>query len=222
LGVFVKIRRMDGIAAFDKYAEDYDRWFEKNGPLYRAEIEAIKRFVPDMGFGVEIGTGTGRFSVPFGIRIGVEPSKNMGRIAKARGISVCRAVGERLPFRDNQFDFALLVTVVCFVQDAARLLIEVRRILKRGGKAIVGFIDRESVLGQSYESRKDANKFYREARFYSVLDIAALIRQAGFSGLRFCQAIMRLPGSGATEYEVREGYGEGAFVAVSSEKTAKK
>jgi SAM-dependent methyltransferase len=80
--------------------------------------------------GVEIGVGTGRFSTPFGIRIGVEPSRNMAQIAKTRNILVCQAIGERLPFRDGQFDFALLVTVVCFVKDVATLLQEVRRVIE--------------------------------------------------------------------------------------------
>ena len=31
---------------------------------------------------------------------------------------------------------------------------------------IIGFIDRDSVLGRFYESRKNANKFYREAQFF--------------------------------------------------------
>jgi SAM-dependent methyltransferase len=207
---------MNGVAVFDKHADEYDRWFDENQRIYQAEVNALRRFVPEAGFGIEVGVGTGRFSTPFGIRIGVEPSRNMAQIAKTRNILVCQAVGERLPFRDGQFDFALLVTVVCFVKDVAPLLHEVSRVTKIGGKVIIGFIDRESALGRLYESRKGADKFYKKAHFYSAPEIVAFVRQVGLGELQFCQTIIGLPNNSATAYQVRAGYGEGAFVAVSA------
>lgn len=45
----------------------------------------------------------------------MEPSRAMAEIAHQRGIRVVQAPGERLPFRTEQFDFALLLTVICFV-----------------------------------------------------------------------------------------------------------
>jgi len=209
---------MDGVAVFDRYADEYDRWFDENQQIYQAEVNALRRFVPETGLGVEIGVGTGRFSTPFGIRIGVEPSRNMAQIAKTRNILVCQAIGERLPFRDGQFDFALLVTVVCFVKDVATLLQEVRRVIEVGGKVIIGFIDKDSALGQLYESRKDADKFFKEAHFYSAPEIVAFVRQAGFGELQICQTIIGFPNNSATAYRVYAGYGEGAFVVVSATK----
>lgn len=207
---------MDGVTVFDKHADEYDRWFDENKQIYQAEVNALQRFIPETGFGVEVGVGTGRFSIPFGIRMGVEPSRNMAQIAKSRNIAICLAVGEHLPFDDNQFDFALLVTVVCFVKDVAQLLHEVRRVIKVGGKVIIGFIDKDSALGQLYESRKDADKFYKEAHFYSVPEIVALVRQVGFGELQFCQTIIGFPNNSATAYQVCAGYGEGAFVVLSA------
>jgi len=207
---------MDRITAFDKHANDYDHWFDDNRQIYQAEVSALKRLVPITGFGVEVGVGTGRFSTPFGIRIGIEPSRNMAQIAKVRNISVCQAVGEQLPLSDNQFDFALLVTVICFVKDVAKLLHEVRRVIKVGGKVIIGFIDKDSTLGQLYESRKNTDKFYKEAHFFSVPEIVAFIRQVGFGELQFCQTIIGFPNNSATAYQVRDGSGEGSFVAVSA------
>lgn len=207
---------MDRVSVFEKHADEYDHWFDENEQIYQAEVDALRRFVPTTGLGIEIGAGTGRFSIPFGIRIGVEPSRSMAQIAKARNISICQAIGEYLPFRDNQFDFALLVTVICFVRDVAELLREVARVIKAGGKVIIGFIDRDSTLGQLYESRKDTDKFYQEAHFYSTQEIATLVRQVGFRELQFCQTIFGLPSNDATAYQVRDGYGEGAFVAIGA------
>jgi len=210
---------MDGIAVFDRYADEYDRWFDENQQIYQAEVNALRRFVPETGLGVEIGVGTGRFSIPFGIRIGVEPSRTMAQIAKTRNILVCQAIGERLPFRDSQFDFALLVTVVCFVKDVVPLLLEARRVIKVGGKVIIAFIDKDSALGKLYESLKDTNKFYKVAYFYSVPEIVAFVRQVGLGELQICQTLIGFPkNNSATAYQVYAGYGEGAFVAVSATK----
>lgn len=207
---------MDGVRVFDQRAAEYDRWFDEHTQSYQAEIDALRRLMPATGLGVEIGAGTGRFSVPFGIRIGVEPARGMAQFAQRRGMLVCRALGEQLPFRDQYFDFALLVTVVCFVPDVPALLREAKRVVKTGGKVIVGFIDKESALGKVYQSLKESDPFYKEAHFYSVPEMIAFLHQGGFGELQFCQTILGLPGDDPALYQVRDGYGEGAFVAISA------
>ena len=207
---------MRGITVFDKYAQAYDRWFNANEHIYRAEEAALRRFIPLTGAGLEIGVGTGRFAVPLGVTIGVEPAKSVAQIARSRGIAVCQAMGEQLPFGDNQFDFALLVTVICFVADVPDLLWETRRVLKTGGRLVIAFIDKDSALGRLYESRKERDKFYREASFYSVAEVAQWTVKAGFGGLQFCQTIFGLPDKNPDALQVRDGYGAGAFVVLSA------
>ncbi|MBN1922515.1 MAG: methyltransferase domain-containing protein [Anaerolineae bacterium] len=209
---------MDRVTVFDKHADEYDHWFDENKQIYQAEVSTLRRLMPQTGFGIEVGIGTGRFAIPFGIRMGVEPSRNMAQIATSRNIAVCLAIGEHLPFDDHSFDFVLLVTVVCFVKDVAQLLREVRRVTKVGGKVITAFIDKDSPLGQVYESRKDTDKFYKEAHFYSASEMIALVRRVGLGDLQFCQTIIGLPQNGTTAYQVHNGYGAGAFVAVSATK----
>lgn len=213
---------MDGVTVFEEHAGEYDRWFDLNQQIYQAEVDAVRRFIPQTGLGLEVGVGTGRFSTPFGIKIGVEPSQKMAQIAKSRDIAVAVAFGEGLPFADGQFDFALLVTVVCFVEDVARLLREVRRVIKLGGEVIVGFIDKESPLGQVYQARKETDNFYQVARFYSTPEIAALVGQAGFTELQYCQTIIGLPEESTVHYPVRAGCGQGAFVVVRARKSRAK
>ena len=105
---------------FDKQARDYDAWFEKHRDLYLAELEAVRNLVPASGAGVEIGVGTGRFAVPLGIPIGVEPAPRMAELARQRGIEVLENFAEALPFAYGSFDFAVMVTVVCFLNDAGQ------------------------------------------------------------------------------------------------------
>jgi len=50
----------------------------------------------------------------------------------------------------NQFDFALMVTTVCFVDDIRKALLEVHRVLSNEGILIIGFVDRNNVVGQTY------------------------------------------------------------------------
>ena len=212
---------MNAVTVFDECAQEYDRWFDENACVYQSEVDAVRRFIPTTGDGIEIGVGTGRFAIPIGIKIGIDPSESMVRIAKDRGMAACRALGERLPFRDDQFDFILLVTVICFVDDPPTLLREARRVLKPSGRIILGFIDRNSDLGRLYESRKDSDKFYRHARFYSVDQVVDCARQAGFAAMQFRQTIFGIPGETSENGEVQEGFGEGAFVILSGEKVDK-
>ena len=79
---------------FEEYALEYDEWFEAHKWVYQSEGEAVRKFIPKTGEGVEIGVGTGRFSIPFGIKVGVEPAKAMAEIARKRGISVYESKAE--------------------------------------------------------------------------------------------------------------------------------
>jgi SAM-dependent methyltransferase len=144
----------------------------------------------------------------------------MLQVARRRGIRVCQAIGERMPFRDRQFDLVLLVTVLCFVDDVPTLFRELRRVLKRGGHLIIGFINRNSELGRMYERRKEASMFYRDARFYSVAEVADWVKEAGFGSLRFCQTLFSDPSEVSIKYlEVRDGYRDGAFVVLCTRNT---
>jgi ubiquinone/menaquinone biosynthesis C-methylase UbiE len=210
---------MPVVTVFEQHAEQYDRWFDEHERLYRAEVTALQRFVPDSGLGIEIGVGTGRFAVLLGVQLGLDPSRTMLQVARRRGLRVCQAVGEQMPFRDRQFDFVLLVTVICFVDDVATLFRELRRVLKSDGQLIIGFINRNSELGRSYESRKEAGMFYRDARFYSVEEVADWVKEAGFGSLRFCQTLFSDPSGASTkDLEVHEGCSDGAFVVLSAVK----
>jgi hypothetical protein len=58
---------MGSIEIFEKHAQEYDEWFDKNKPVYESEILALKDLIPREGTGLEIGVGTGRFATLLGI-----------------------------------------------------------------------------------------------------------------------------------------------------------
>ncbi|ACX73022.1 Methyltransferase type 11 [Methanocaldococcus vulcanius M7] len=250
------------MSGFEEYAEEYDRWFDENEIIYKSEIEALKRHIPK-GKGLEIGVGTGRFAKPFNIKIGVDISKKMAEIAKKRGIDVIIARGEDLPFNDNEFDFVLINTVLEFSEDPKKMLKEAKRVLKNGGKIIIGIIDKDSFLGKMYEKKKQKSKFYKDANFLSAREVIEMLKELGFKNIKATQTIFKgidkadkvkddknvkllketpsrssnynqiLDGTlievenpnlmdvgylnKAEPYEVKEGYGEGGFVAISAE-----
>lgn len=206
---------MTKTAPFDEDAIDYDAWFEKHPDIYLAELEAVRSLIPAGGSGVEIGVGTGRFAAPLGIPIGVEPAPRMAKLARLRGIEVLEGVAEALPFEDGSFDFAVMVTVVCFLDDVARAFREACRILKPEGTLVIGFIDRESDLGRQYSLRKEQSRFYSDATFYSVDEIELLLTEAGFSNFAYRQTL--LPDE-TVDLKVLEGHGSGGFVVVLAQR----
>jgi len=211
----------NSVYIFDDAALEYDSWFEQNKFAYQSEVEAVRRFIPKAGLGIEIGTGTGRFSTPFNIPIGVEPSRAMANIASARGITVHNAKVEDLPFCKEYFDFVLMVTTLCFIEEPIQALKEIHRILINDGQLIIGIIDKETELGKIYETKKSTNKFYREAKFYSTQEIIDFLKSNDFYKIQTCQTIFSNPEKMTSPDIVKNGFGEGAFVVINSFKRSK-
>jgi ubiquinone/menaquinone biosynthesis C-methylase UbiE len=208
---------MPRTAAFDTNADRYDQWFTRHVAAYLTELSALRRLVPSHGSGIEIGAGTGRFATALGVRVGLDPSLEMLQRARGRGLAVLRGVAEVLPFSDEAFDYCLIVTTICFVDNAQKMVREVRRVLKPYGSVILGFIDRESPLGQDYLDRQSENVFYREATFYSAQDVETLLVAEGFGELSWVQTLFsKDPVQAKTIERLRSGYGEGSFVAVKA------
>ena len=205
---------MAKIEPFEKHLESYEQWFLDNPLAYVSEIQAIKNLLPTDGDGLEIGVGTGRFASPLKIRRGVEPSKRMAAVARKRGVEVAMGTAERLPFAPETFDFALMVTTICFVDDPRAALREAFRVLKKSGSLTVALIDRESPLGQSYLERQAKSLFYREATFYSTTEVVEMMKEAGFADFAFAQTLFRPLEEIAEKEPVRDGHGEGSFVAI--------
>ena len=203
---------------FERYTEQYENWFEIHEAVYQSELEAVKMLIPEFRKGVEIGTGTGRFSAPLGIKHGLEPSPKMREIAVKRGIKVIEGVAEDLPFENCSFDLALMVTTICFLDDLDRSFKEVNRILEPGGVFITGFVDRESMLGKIYETHKKENVFYRDATFFSTKEIKEALERNGFSDLAFSQTVYHKLTEITEPEPAKPGFGEGSFVVIRARK----
>ncbi|TFF99962.1 MAG: class I SAM-dependent methyltransferase [Promethearchaeota archaeon] len=207
---------MSRVKPFNKHLQKYEKWFIINAYAYFSELFAVKSLLTKKALSIEIGVGSGRFSTPFGIKLGIDPSRKMRALSKRRNISVIDSIGESLPLRTSIFDIVLMVTTICFIDDIAMAFKEVHRILKPHGCFIIGFIDRNSQIGKSYEENKESNVFYRFADFYTVDEVLSHLRKADFRQFSFRQTIFH-PLSEIKQIEkVKNGYGEGSFVVISA------
>jgi len=203
-------------ALFDQYWKRYDAWYDKHRFAYLSELEAIRKVLPKKGKGLEIGAGTGRFAAPLGIKFGIDPSKNMIKLASQRGIDMRLGIGESLPVTEAAFDYVAIIITLCFVKDPLKVLKESRRVLKKDGKIIIGIIDKNSFLGEFYQEKKSI--FYKEANFFSVKEVVNLLKTTGFNKFSYYQAIFELPeGMNSVDKPLR-GFGKGGFVVILGEK----
>jgi len=166
---------------FDEYAGDYDRWFDENRAVYAAEIRLLRDAVPRSGRGLEVGVGSGRFAIPLGIRYGIDPSRELLKMAKGRGTEVVLGKGEHLPYCAGSFDYVLMMTVICFAGDAGALFREAGRVLVPGGILIIGFIERGGKIEKMYRNETTKGRFLRYARFWSAGEVIRFLEDAGFT-----------------------------------------
>jgi ubiquinone/menaquinone biosynthesis C-methylase UbiE len=95
---------------------------------------------------LEIGGGTGANLPFYGESVEsltvTEPEASMARRlerrirVQSRLVELVRASAEELPFEDGRFDVAVSTLVLCTVNDQARALGELRRVLRPGGELL--------------------------------------------------------------------------------------
>lgn len=207
-------------STFEQNVAEYEQWYIDHPEVYDSEVKALQEQFAKLSEdlrGIEIGLGTGRFSIPLGIKEGIEPSMSMAEKAVQRGIEVMPGVAEQLPYGDLQFDFVLFVTI-CFLDDLKLALKEVMRVLKPNGAIIIGFLDKDQAVAKEYMEKRNRSKFYKEARFYSVKRIHTLLSETGFVRIEYNQTLF---GEIDSIKEVQlpiEGHGKGSFVVVKAHK----
>jgi len=199
---------------FDNLVKDYEEWFERYPKIYEEEIKTIKSLFP-IGKGMEVGVGTGRFAAPLGIKFGIEPSKKMAEVARKRGIKVIEMSAEEMDFKE-EFDFILIVTTICFVNNPFKSIQNCYKTLKNGGYLLIAFVDLASPLGKFYEKHKEKSKFYKFATFFTKDDIIFLMKKAGFKDFE-CRENLYGESLDNLRFEINE-CNDGAFKVIRGRK----
>ena len=140
---------------------------------------------------LEIGGGTGanlEFYPPGADLTFVEPNPHMAvRLQRnaeklGRSVTIAPGFGENLPFEDASFDTAVTTLVLCMVSDVERVVSEVRRVLKPGGR----FLFYEHVVSTHKRLGIWQGLFNPIWKFATTgcnlnRDLSGEIRRAGFS-----------------------------------------
>lgn len=212
---------MAKIEPFENYSDRYEQWFIDHATVYISEVQALRKLIPKNKNGIEIGMGSGLFCNPLGIKEGVEPSPAMREKAKSRDLKTIDGVAEDLPLANKSYDFALMVTTICFLDDIDKGFQEVKRIIKDDGFFLIGFVDRDSNLGKKYLEFKDQNVFYKPAKFYSASEVENILDRNGFKVTDTLQTVFGELDRIKKIQEFKEGHRFGGFAVMKAKKNNK-
>lgn len=135
-------------STYDRDADRSEKWLLGTDHRPWACSRAVGRTLE-----VAIGTGLNLPHYPRGVHLtGVDLTPEMLALARRRsadlGVSVALTEGDAqaLPFADTSFDTVLCTYAMCSVPDERATVLEMRRVLKPGGRLILVDHIRSSVL----------------------------------------------------------------------------
>jgi ubiquinone biosynthesis O-methyltransferase len=184
--------------------EAYDRWRATDLGRITDDIELslITELLGDVkGKSVlDIGCGDGVLAVRLaqqGARVvGIDASPAMIRAASKRaaeaGVTVEFLIGraESLPFRDASFDIVTAVTVLCFIADPSHTFDEVSRVIKAGGRFVIGELGRFSTWAVQRRIRAWlGSPLWRRGRFRTPWELRRLASTSGLTPIQVRGAV---------------------------------
>jgi ArsR family transcriptional regulator len=178
-------RNLDAQAFFAGAAGDWDRLRETYyGKAFN--LAAMLALIPTDWTVLDLGCGTGQLAAALAPHVrrvmGVDQSEEMLTAARQRtqalgNVELHRGELEALPFQDACCDAALMVLVLSYLANPSAGLVEMARVLRPGGKAVIVDL-----------LRHDRDDFRRQmgqqAMGYEPAELEAMLKQAGFAGVR--------------------------------------
>ena len=139
---------------------------------------------------LDVGCGDGALACAVAARgaevTGVDADPAMLAAARSRagqqGLAIAFAEGhlEHLPFADASFGLVVAMTVLCFVPDAGGAVREMTRVLRPGGRLVIGELGRRSAWAGLRRVRgRLGSPTWKRARFRTASELRALMSEAG-------------------------------------------
>lgn len=135
---------------YRKISEDHLESFRRNGnnpfipedlwvEFEKSTIELIKKYSKSGGRVLDVGVGLGRLLSYFPNleRYGMDISFGYLEVAQSKGINVCYALIEDMPYREGLFDLVVCTDVLEHVLDLNMCCAKILSVLRKGGILIV-------------------------------------------------------------------------------------
>ncbi|MBW1896913.1 MAG: class I SAM-dependent methyltransferase [Deltaproteobacteria bacterium] len=170
-----------------KAAQQYDDWYldPKNRFVADLEDQLIARLLePVRGERIlDIGCGTGRNLVRFlemGLDVaGLDASPYMLDVARKKlghRANLYKGFAEDLPFEDNSFDVATLITTLEFADDAQKALAEACRVASN--RIFLGVLNQYAIKGVERRIKGIfSNSIFNRASFFSLWELKQSVRE---------------------------------------------
>jgi ubiquinone/menaquinone biosynthesis C-methylase UbiE len=170
-----------------KAARHYDDWYQNPENRFVADLEdqlLLRLLQPARGQRVlDIGCGTGRHLLMFlemGLDVtGIDASPHMLGIAAEKlghRAELHQGQAEDLPFEDNTFDIATLITTLEFVDDVQKALEEACRVTE--SRIFLGVLNRYAIKGIERRLKGIfSESVYNRAKFFSVWEAKRRVMQ---------------------------------------------
>ena len=124
---------------YDKESDSAERWLY--GRKHRAWACS---WATGVTLEVAIGTGLNLANYPPSVRLtGIDLTAEMLVLPRDRAaalgmpVTLCEADAQELPFPDGMFDTVLSTYSMCSIPDEGRAILEMKRVLKNGGRLIL-------------------------------------------------------------------------------------
>jgi 2-polyprenyl-3-methyl-5-hydroxy-6-metoxy-1,4-benzoquinol methylase len=130
---------------------------------------------------LDYGCGSGKVAKAFTERgthvVGIEPNESFAQSAKALGVDLVQSLDQ---IQSSMIDLVLLVEVIEHVRDPCSTLLEIRRVLKDGGRLYLSTPNRRGLLAfiAGCRWREFANPTH--LTLFSETGLRELLRRTGF------------------------------------------
>ncbi len=173
----------------DEHAKSYDEWYTTGIGSFIDLVEtnaALTLFAPPAGSKIlDAGCGTGNFSIKLSklgcIVSGIDISPDMLNIARNKNkgelsVDYLEMDFRKLDFPDASFDGVFSMAAFEFIEEAEKAYQELYRVLKPGGKLLIGTINKDGSWGKLYDkiAQEDENSVFSRAKFYNMDDLCQL------------------------------------------------